>query len=382
MGKKTITNNSMLQIKCVEIIYSFITIPDTTENWNVALYFENIIDEFNDKLIGLFIKSKHTFEEFDSYNSSLLMYKFIYIFNNLNIYELIELKDTKQTKQFIKMILENAISNIDNLTLTLDNYDKYRQYPEEEQEESEIKKIQIKISNLTIFINSNNITILFLIKSFSELFIDEDIINTYSIFLSNTLSKFIDIKNSVISVSSQVPTHQNSVIKTHLEQSNFYPIIINLEKIIRYHNNNEKLLSLMLDNTNSKILVSFKLIQEYLTSQGLYENTLAFNLNFLQTLLIHIDKKNKETVEEEPPDELLDPIMQTLIETPVILPNTDIIVDKDVISRHLLTDNYNPFNRETLTIETLEEYNTKEEIVIKIKAFQEKVKEWRHSLSE
>lgn len=368
MGKMTITNNIMLQIKCLEIIYSFITNPDTTGNWHVSLYFENIIDEFNDKLMYLFIKSKQTFEEFDFYYSSLLIYKFIYIFNNINIYETIELKDKKLTKQFIKLVLENSISNIEYLNLTLDNYDKYIQYPEEQQEESEIKKFKTKISNLNIFINANNITLLFLNKSFKEIFIDEDIINTFSIYLSTTLSKFIDIKNSVK--------------KTTMEEYKFYPIIINLEKIIRYHNNNEKLLSLILDNTNSKILVSFKLIQDYLTSQGLYENTLAFNLNFLQTLLIHIDKKNKEMVDHEPPDELLDPIMQTLIETPVILPNTDIIVDKDVISRHLLTDNYNPFNRETLTIETLEEYNTKEEAVIKIKAFQEKVQEWRHSLSE
>mgnify|MGYP006135846059 CR=1 FL=1 len=374
MGEKTITKNNMLQIKCVEIIYSFIIQETSTGDLHMSLYFENIIEEFNDKLIWLFIKSKRTLEEFDSYYSSLLMYKFIYIFNNLNIYETIELKDTKQTKKFIKLILENAISNIDNLELTLDIYDKHKHLPEEEQDTTEINRIETKISNLNIFINSNNITILFLIKSFQNLFIDEDIINTYSIFLSNTLSKFIKITDSVINMSS--------VVATSVEQSKFDPIIINFEKIIRYHNNNEKLLSLMLENTNSKLIDTFKLVQDYLISHALYENSLAFNLNYFQTLLEYVDKKNKETVEVEPPDELLDPIMQTLIETPVILPNTDIIVDKDVISRHLLTDNYNPFNRETLTIETLEEYNTKDEIVIKIKEFKEKVHEWKESLTK
>ena len=65
--------------------------------------------------------------------------------------------------------------------------------------------------------------------------------------------------------------------------------------------------------------------------------------------------------------------MGTLIENPVILPNSDIFMEKDVILRHLLTSEDNPFNREPLTKSQLEEYNEREEIKEKIAEFQERI---------
>ena len=50
--------------------------------------------------------------------------------------------------------------------------------------------------------------------------------------------------------------------------------------------------------------------------------------------------------DEDIPDELLDPIMGTLIENPVLLPNTDTFIDYDVITNHLLTSSDNPFTRD------------------------------------
>jgi hypothetical protein len=65
--------------------------------------------------------------------------------------------------------------------------------------------------------------------------------------------------------------------------------------------------------------------------------------------------------------------MGTLIENPVILPNSDMFMEKDVILRHLLTSEDNPFNREPLTKSQLEEYNEREEIKEKITEFQERI---------
>lgn len=81
--------------------------------------------------------------------------------------------------------------------------------------------------------------------------------------------------------------------------------------------------------------------------------------------------------EIEIPDEFCDPIMQTLIETPVILPETDIFMDREVICRHLLTEETNPFNREQLSIEKLDEYNSQENIKTRIGEFKEKVEAWK-----
>ncbi|CAM8986271.1 unnamed protein product [Rhodiola kirilowii] len=55
----------------------------------------------------------------------------------------------------------------------------------------------------------------------------------------------------------------------------------------------------------------------------------------------------------EIPEEFLDPIQYTLMKDPVILPSSRIIVDRHVITRHLLSDSTDPFNRSHLTSEML-----------------------------
>lgn len=85
------------------------------------------------------------------------------------------------------------------------------------------------------------------------------------------------------------------------------------------------------------------------------------------------DGREKEEEERDIPEDLLDPIMGTLIENPVILPNTDMFMEKDVILRHLLTSEDNPFNREPLTKGQLEEYNQQDDVKKKIAAFQERI---------
>lgn len=51
----------------------------------------------------------------------------------------------------------------------------------------------------------------------------------------------------------------------------------------------------------------------------------------------------------EIPDEFLDPIQYTLMKDPVILPSSNITIDRPVIQRHLLSDSSDPFNRSHLT---------------------------------
>lgn len=52
------------------------------------------------------------------------------------------------------------------------------------------------------------------------------------------------------------------------------------------------------------------------------------------------------------PDEFKDPLMDTLMTDPVLLPSGQ-IMDRSVIMRHLLNSNTDPFNRQLLTEEML-----------------------------
>eukprot|EP00178_Gracilaria_changii_P016427 TRINITY_DN46_c0_g1_i1.p1 TRINITY_DN46_c0_g1~~TRINITY_DN46_c0_g1_i1.p1 ORF type:complete len:1147 (-),score=163.54 TRINITY_DN46_c0_g1_i1:10691-14131(-) len=55
------------------------------------------------------------------------------------------------------------------------------------------------------------------------------------------------------------------------------------------------------------------------------------------------------------PDEFQDPVMSTLMRDPVRLPTSGVVMDRSVISRILLSDKFDPFNRKLLTEDMLVE---------------------------
>eukprot|EP00742_Colponemidia_sp_Colp-10_P004728 GILJ01005043.1.p1 GENE.GILJ01005043.1~~GILJ01005043.1.p1 ORF type:complete len:1070 (+),score=161.11 GILJ01005043.1:3-3212(+) len=64
-------------------------------------------------------------------------------------------------------------------------------------------------------------------------------------------------------------------------------------------------------------------------------------------------RRNEEEQLGEVPDDMLDPIMQTIMEDPVTLPSSKVTVDRMTIVRHLLSDPTDPFNRSHLTVDML-----------------------------
>jgi ubiquitin conjugation factor E4 A len=51
------------------------------------------------------------------------------------------------------------------------------------------------------------------------------------------------------------------------------------------------------------------------------------------------------------PEEFIDPIMGDLMRDPVVLPSSGKIVDRSTIARHILSDQFDPFNRQPLTMD-------------------------------
>lgn len=68
------------------------------------------------------------------------------------------------------------------------------------------------------------------------------------------------------------------------------------------------------------------------------------------------------------PDDFLDPLMATLMKDPVILPMSKMIIDRDTIRTHLLSDPNDPFNRQPMSIDDVVEAT---ELKVKIMAFLE-----------
>ena len=84
--------------------------------------------------------------------------------------------------------------------------------------------------------------------------------------------------------------------------------------------------------------------------------------NILEEFIKLIDKIDEMEIVEEKiyeniPDDYMDPICNVILENPVILPSSKKIMDYDVIRKHLLYYNFDPFNRHELSLEDLENFN-------------------------
>lgn len=94
------------------------------------------------------------------------------------------------------------------------------------------------------------------------------------------------------------------------------------------------------------------------------QNVIAKFHNFgVQADLQRVAFEEEEAELGEPPDELLDPLMFSLMEDPVILPGSRMSIDRSTIKAHLLSDPTDPFNRMPLKLEdVIDDVETREKI--------------------
>ena len=117
------------------------------------------------------------------------------------------------------------------------------------------------------------------------------------------------------------------------------------------------LLALKIKNSKSKVKV------DYITSE-------QFD-NFVDNVLKKAEEKfKKETISyDDAPEEFVDPITAELMNDPVILPSSKVVVDRTTIETQLINDPVDPYNRSPLKKEDL---IPNEELKKKIEEYKEK----------
>lgn len=79
-----------------------------------------------------------------------------------------------------------------------------------------------------------------------------------------------------------------------------------------------------------------------------------------ESFALHVNELNEkdtiidELVYEDVPDEFLDPLMDTLMKDPVLVPTSSIICDRETIEQHLLNDKFDPWTKKPLTVDMLQ----------------------------
>jgi len=98
------------------------------------------------------------------------------------------------------------------------------------------------------------------------------------------------------------------------------------------------------------------------------ENTFEYKINSITDLSGNI---------ENIPNQFIDPLICELIETPVVLPKTNIIVDEKIIYKHIVLKGDNPYNRDVLTIDELVKYQEEENTKNLVNSWKEEYKKWK-----
>ena len=81
-----------------------------------------------------------------------------------------------------------------------------------------------------------------------------------------------------------------------------------------------------------------------------------------------------------PPCELCDPLMMTFIKDPIKNPVSNIIMDRNIIERHLLTSQTDPFTRQFLTMDMILIYNNTPSVKKELMIFDKKKVKWMSSI--
>jgi hypothetical protein len=190
-------------------------------------------------------------------------------------------------------------------------------------------------------------------KIFNKIYkTNEEIINNSYLYdlIGLSIFLFLDICKSF----DHMTLLNNNINIFNLKKSTFLEFISLIE--------NKNVIK-TIKNKDYKKLINFYVDQ--------YKN-LAFDS---QSIIDKFDNLNNDQ-EISIPDKYLDPLLFTLIKEPLLIPNSDIFIDKETIKRHLLESETNPFTREPLTYDKLIEYNNEANIKKQLDVFKEELKKY------
>ena len=357
-----LTNNMGIKLDCLKLLYDI-----SIGNYNVEAEFQTYLVKnqviINQRLLELYLDINED-NSGNPYKSKDYLMKFLNFLNNHNyILEKLSTEDTTPKKElFLQKFLKAYMSDImtcysnmkNNLSVYLEKKDTFTL--EVKDGAFAIMRDDYTISfNLLIFLNK-------IIKNMSSLIISDNLINTMAEMI---ICLFTEIKNTdLYGEIFQIGTGLSPLIE-------LYDVVIEILNII---SKDSPLVYKLVDLSEGKIQDSILEHLSKIYNQGEYKIS-----NSILTKLHMETNKFKSRSQIVIPEKYLDPIMNVLIETPILVPNSqkDIFMEKNIIVTHLISNSFNPFNRNKLTLEELESYNERCENKRKLQLFSEKLNAWK-----
>ena len=327
-----------IEIVCIEYIVNYIQI------YSIDSIDKNILN----KMFDIFIKSNET---------------------KLTKYELYE---PRYYILYIVKYINNYIYSIEDYILTnIDNFNNYIRIILNDLAELfyEIIYYFDKLSNIYILSNEKNDesnNIINILETFNTFF-NENIEQLYLLSNNNKIICKFDkyIYNKICNILFHNIKKILSNIDTYIYIIDLYNINFNLLDflikiiliIFNFNKNDELLLDFYKLEFDYKILNDIKdiLFHNNIISWTIYYKIIELQLNYKK----YIDE-NKQILNIN--SKYLDPLLFTEITNPVILPNSNIILNFETIKQHLENSQTDPFDRTVLTMEIMLDYNKKKHV--------------------
>jgi len=369
----SITNNPNIRINYLGLFHKYIMyivklnekVVAISDYVNYDTHINTILIEFS----HLFNYIKNAFNSDELYN---VLYPMSILSNilNLTIYKSDDYRLSFNNNRHTKYFKALVYNNMNNFQYVVDEIlqamNKINKEENGNNDTTIIEEEKLDINNLTLYLNIFSQFIVKTSKYYSDLVLCDELKNC--------------IINIIVNCINNLATNTQSKYKIkNKENLDFTPIsLLETLKTIIFHlitkKDNEELILKMLSLDQNYTHDSILRLITILSKRGKIKTIEFSHISYFN---IKLNKKRVVVDDDiEIPDELCDPIMDTLIETPVMLPN-NIIMDCEVIKRHLLTCETNPFNRDVLTLEILDDYNSKDDIKEKIDVFKEKIKAFK-----
>lgn len=182
----------------------------------------------------------------------------------------------------------------------------------------------------------------YLQKYFLKLKLAERLANSLNYCLNQFTSKSSSLKIKNKAEYSFSPSLiLISLIKIYIcfsDYDDFLQFVVNDEANYKYNN---FLIAIKIKNSKSKVKVD-------------YETSEQFD-NFVENVLKKAEEKFKtEKISyDDAPEEFIDPITAEIMNDPVILPSSKVVLDRTTIETQLINDPVDPYNRSPLTKEEL-----------------------------
>ncbi|KAF7721031.1 hypothetical protein EC973_005541 [Apophysomyces ossiformis] len=216
--------------------------------------------------------------------------------------------------------------------------------PQRQERENQFRALERQAQSYVALGNETVNMLQYMTAEVKEPFLVSEIVDRLAATLDYNLSQLVGPKCTELKVSNREKYH----FKPRVLLSQIIDIYLNL-------NSPELVGAVARDGRSYKKEYFFKAC-DILTTRGEKDSDQIAKVKEFVAL---VEKAIQTGVEEEEelgdiPEEFLDPIFFSLMEDPVLLPTSSVIVDRSTIRAHLLGDTRDPFNRAPLSMDMVQ----------------------------